>query len=113
MEGERKVVICNYENEKSLYNAFMPFIQDCGLFIRTKKSFALGDTIGIKIKLLDELDVYELEAKVVWVTPKGARGGKPQGIGLQLLGEQSRYIRNKIETYLAGMLTSDNQPDSI
>jgi type IV pilus assembly protein PilZ len=44
--------------------------------------------------------------KVVWVTPRGAQGGKKAGIGIQLSAEDNTVV-GKIETYLAGALSSD------
>ena len=42
------------------------------------------------------------------VTPAGAQGNRAAGIGVQLAeGAEGENVRNKIETLLAGILTSD------
>lgn len=107
------VIDLNFETEDALYKAYMPFIKGCGLFIRTKKEYALGDKITLSIKLLNDLEVYQVESKVVWITPIGAQGNKPSGIGVQFEGDESRALCNKIETYLAGSLDSNRLTDTL
>jgi type IV pilus assembly protein PilZ len=104
---------CVFKNEESLYLAYMSFIKNSGLFIRTKTVYPLGSGVHLSVQLLEDEEVYLMEGKVVWVTPKGAQGNKPVGIGVQLMGENSRSFCNKIETYLAGMLTSSQPTDTI
>jgi type IV pilus assembly protein PilZ len=64
-----------------LYAAYMPFVQNGGLFI-------------------------PVAGKVVWITPKGAQGNRAAGIGVQFSGEDDSATK-KIETYLAGSIESD------
>jgi type IV pilus assembly protein PilZ len=44
----------------------------------------------------------------VWVTPAGAQGNRPAGIGVQF-GDtaEGEAVRGRIEALLAGMLDSD------
>lgn len=104
---------CSFNTEASLHAAYMPFVQNGGLFVRTKVSFNLGEKVNLTVKLMDETDPYEVEGRVVWITPIGAQGNKPPGIGVQFMGENSRYLCNKIETYLAGTLKSTQMTDTI
>lgn len=80
----------------------MPFIKAGGLFIRTNPCFSLGDPVQLAIKFLNEPDTHTISGKVVWITPKGAQGGKPPGIGVQFEGGNCRSLCNKIETFLVG-----------
>ncbi|HEY5645149.1 MAG TPA: PilZ domain-containing protein [Pseudomonadales bacterium] len=89
-----------------LYAAYMPFIQNGGLFIPTKKEYELGDEVFMLLNLMDEPEKLPVAGKVVWVTPKGAGGTKAAGIGVQF-NAQDDVARSKIETYLAGALQSD------
>jgi type IV pilus assembly protein PilZ len=89
-----------------LYAAYMPFIQNGGLFIPTKKEYEIGDEVFMLLSLMDEPEKLPVAGKVVWVTPKGAGGTKAAGIGVQF-NDQDDVARNKIETYLAGTLQSD------
>lgn len=89
-----------------LYAAYMPFIQNGGLFIPTNKSYALGDEVFMLLNLMDEPEKIPVAGKVVWITPKGAQGNRAAGIGVQFSGEDDSAAK-KIETYLAGSIESD------
>jgi type IV pilus assembly protein PilZ len=89
-----------------LYAAYMPFIQNGGLFIPTKKEYELGDEVFMLLNLMDEAEKIPVAGKVVWITPKGAQGNRAAGIGVQF-NDQDDAARSKIETYLAGALQSD------
>lgn len=104
---------CNYTSDKMLYLAYMPYLQGGGIFVRTTTLYELGSNVTLIIQLLGEPEKYEIEGKVVWITPKGAQGNKPVGIGVQFIGEKSRLLCNKIETYLAGMLKSTHPTDTM
>ncbi|MCE0723930.1 MULTISPECIES: PilZ domain-containing protein [Legionella] len=104
---------CTFLNESALYAAYMPFIKGGGLFIRTNSDYLFGSMVKLLIKLIDEDELYVVDGKVIWITPKGAQANKVPGIGVQFIGENSRYLCNKIETYLAGMLKSSQLTDTI
>jgi type IV pilus assembly protein PilZ len=89
-----------------LYAAFMPFVQDGGLFIPTNKHYRLGAEVFILLSLMEEPEKLPIAGKVVWITPKGAQGGRAAGIGVQFTNEDDSVLR-KIETYLAGAMDSD------
>jgi type IV pilus assembly protein PilZ len=89
-----------------LYAAYMPFVQNGGLFIPTKKDYELGDEVFMLLNLMDEAEKIPVAGKVVWITPKGAQGNRAAGIGVQF-NDQDDMARSKIETYLAGALQSD------
>ena len=89
-----------------LYAAYMPFIQNGGLFIPTNKNYSLGDEVFMLLSLMDEAEKIPVAGKVIWITPKGAQGNRAAGIGVQFSGEDDNASK-KIETYLAGALESD------
>ncbi|MGH1371524.1 MAG: PilZ domain-containing protein [Cellvibrionaceae bacterium] len=89
-----------------LYAAYMPFVQNGGLFIPTNKSYSLGDEVFMLLNLMEEPEKIPVAGKVVWVTPKGAQGNRAAGVGVQF-SDQDDTAANKIETYLAGSLESD------
>ncbi|WP_454784424.1 PilZ domain-containing protein [Legionella sp. WA2024007413] len=104
---------CSFPNESTLYKAYMPFLKGGGLFIRTDTNYLFGSIVKLSIKLMDEDELHVVEGKVIWITPKGAQGNKVPGIGVQFIGENSRYVCNRIETYLAGMLKSSQLTDTM
>ncbi|MDZ7923438.1 MAG: PilZ domain-containing protein [Marinagarivorans sp.] len=89
-----------------LYAAYMPFIKNGGLFIPTNKIYGLGDEVFMLLNLMDEAEKIPVAGKVVWITPKGAQGNRAAGIGVQFDSDDD-VANRKIETYLAGSLTSD------
>ncbi len=89
-----------------LYAAYMPFLQNGGLFIPTNKPYKLGDEVFMLLNLMDESEKIPVAGKVVWLTPKGAQGNRAAGIGVQF-SDQDDTASKKIEAYLAGSLESD------
>ena len=104
---------CIFDNTMTLYAAYMPFIKNGGLFVRSKELCVLGDKVNLSIKLLEEPIIYELQGKVIWITALGAQGNKPAGFGVQLIGEDRSAVCNKIETLLADRLKSSQMTDSM
>ncbi|AHE66689.1 PilZ domain-containing protein [Legionella oakridgensis] len=113
MNDELPLMGCVYADEKELYQAYMPFVQGGGLFIRTTQDFQLGDRVNLTVQLPNAEEQCLIEGKVVWLTPKGAGGNKPIGIGVQFTSENGRLLSNKIETCLAGMLKSTQMTDTL
>lgn len=113
MIDEIPTISCVFNTENALYQAYMPFIKDGGLFIRTKSEYELGCDVILTIFLLDDPDEYTIEGKVAWITPIGAQGNKPAGIGVQFTGKEKRNLCNKIETLLAGKLKLTQPTDTM
>ena len=89
-----------------LYAAYMPFIQNGGLFVPTNKQYGLGDEVFILLSLMDEAEKIPITGQVVWITPKGAQGNRQAGIGVQF-SEQDFAAATKIEEHLGSALSSD------
>lgn len=89
-----------------LYAAYMPFLNNGGLFIPTNKPYRLGDEVFMLLNLMDEPEKIPVAGKVVWLTPKGAQGNRAAGIGVQF-NDQDDMAAGKIQTYLAGSIESD------
>lgn len=106
------IISVHFEKKTELYKSYMPYIKQGALFIKTKRLFKLNDEAFIRIQFFEETEKFLLQGKVVWVTPICAQGGKPAGIGVQL-GAEGKVIRNKVETYLAGMLESENETHTL
>jgi type IV pilus assembly protein PilZ len=90
-----------------LLAAYMPYLKNGGIFIPTDRSFELGDEVFLLLTLMDDPQRYPVTGKVVWITPRGALGGRPQGIGIQFGGIEGGLVQKKIETYLAGAQHSE------
>lgn len=90
-----------------LYTAYMSFLKEGGLFIPTRRSFEMGESVNMLLTLMDESDSFMVDGTVVWITPQGAQGNRAAGVGIQFTGDSGKMARDKIENYLAGALKSD------
>ena len=106
-QGTRNGILSLTIKDKAvLYAAYMPFLQNGGLFIPTNKPYRIGDEVFMLLNLMDEPEKIPVAGKVVWVTPKRAQGNRASGIGVQFNGHDDTASR-KIDTYLAGALESE------
>lgn len=103
----KNVISIAIKDKAVLYAAYMPFVKDGGLFIPTKKPFAIGQKLELSVTLMDEPEKYPVETEVVWCTPPGAQSNRAAGVGLQLIGGESSALRRKIEGLLATSLQSE------
>ncbi len=94
-------------DKNHLYATYMPFVINGGLFISTDQSYEMGQNLSILLTLMDESEPYAISGKVIWTTPPSSDSFRPSGIGIQFIKNDISNVRNKIETYLAGSLTSD------
>jgi type IV pilus assembly protein PilZ len=96
------------KDKADLYNSYMPYLKNGGLFAPTEKPYQIGDDVFMVVDLPDEPEKMPVAGSVVWVTPVGAQGNKVPGVGIHFNGEDDTIVR-KIETMLAGSLES-NKP---
>lgn len=101
------ILSLSIKEKNALYNAYMPFITNGGLFIPTKREYTMGDEVFVLLSLMDEVDRIPIAGKIVWKTPAGSEGYRATGIGIQFSDQDNGTARNKIENYLAGALESD------
>ncbi|MDF1655190.1 MAG: PilZ domain-containing protein [Coxiellaceae bacterium] len=92
-------------DKKQLYQSYMPFVLQGGLFIPTNDELELDQTVDLNLELIGAK--YQVVSKVVWKTPPAVVGRtRPAGVGVQFSMDQEK-IRNEIETQLAGYSPSD------
>ncbi|WP_206485583.1 PilZ domain-containing protein [Thalassotalea sp. G2M2-11] len=94
-----------FVTDKDLYQAYMPFVKNGGLFVRTTESFELGADIKLQVLLPDSLEASEIIGKVCWLTPIGVQHGTPAGIGISFV-EDPENMRNQIEKAIGRLLNS-------
>lgn len=94
-----------YVSDRDLYQSYMPFLKQGGLFVRTTEVFELGTDIEMEVTLPDALESSKIIGKVCWLTPVGAQNGTPPGIGIGFV-EDPDGIRNQIEKAIARLLNS-------
>ena len=98
------ILSLSIKDKTALYQSYMPFLKNGGLFVPKKKQYAIGDEVFILLTLMEDNDRVPVAGKVVWVTPVGSQGNRMAGIGVQFGdGSDAESARTKIETYIAGM----------
>jgi type IV pilus assembly protein PilZ len=90
----------------TLHASYMPYVENGGLFIPTKKIYRMGDEVFVLLSLIDESEKVPISGKVIWLTPSGAQGNRAAGIGVQF-SESEALVVETIEKYLVGILESD------
>jgi type IV pilus assembly protein PilZ len=104
--GRSGILSLTIKDKAVLYSAYMPYLENGGLFVPTNKPYKVGDDVFMLLSLMDETEKIPIAGRVVWVTPRGAQGNRTAGIGVQF-SEQDATANAKIENHLAGSLSSD------
>ena len=108
-EGSRQGILSLTIKDKAvLYSAYMPFLENGGLFVPTNKKYSIGDEVFMLLTLMDDPEKIPIAGRVVWVTPVGAQGNRQAGVGVQF-SEQDTSANAKIENQLGGALNSERQ----
>ncbi|EED35415.1 type 4 fimbrial biogenesis protein PilZ [Luminiphilus syltensis NOR5-1B] len=108
-EGTRQGILSLTIKDKAvLYAAYMPFLENGGLFVPTNKQYNIGDEVFMLLTLMDEPEKIPIAGTVVWITPMGAQGNRQAGIGVQF-SEQDTAANAKIENHLGGGLNADRR----
>ena len=107
-QGTRNGILSLTIKDKAvLYAAYMPFLQNGGLFIPTNKPYRIGDEVFMLLNLMDEPEKIPVAGKVVWITPANASGGRTQGVGVRFPNdEKTRGLKIKIEEILGTSIQS-------
>lgn len=86
---------------EAVHAAYMPALQNGGLFVPTTREHRLGDEAYLLVGLPDESARHPVVGRVVWITPGQGSTGRPQGIGVAFpADEKAQALRLKIETLL-------------
>ena len=99
------VISIAIKDKQALYMSYMPFVTNGGLFVPTHKDHNLGDEMFLLVKIMDEIEPTHIAGKVVWISPTGALGNRPRGVGVQFVGEDARTIMNLIESKLGASVS--------
>ena len=74
--GKHGILSLSIKEVGVLYSAYMPFLENGGLFIPTRKQYELGDEVFVLLNLMDEPERIPLAGTVVWITPPNAQGNR-------------------------------------
>jgi len=53
------VISIAIKDKQALYMSYMPFVENGGLFVPTKKEYNLGDEMFLLVKIMDEIEPIE------------------------------------------------------
>lgn len=96
-----------FREKGALYAAYMPLLNDGGLFVPTTREYRLGDDIYLLMSLPDDPQRFPVAGKVVWLTPANASGGRTQGVGVRFPNDdKTRQLKIKIEEILGTSISS-------
>lgn len=96
------------KDKAALYGAYMPYLRHGGVFVPTPNRYDLGTEVFLLLTLPESNDRLPVAVKVVWVTPPGSQGNRTAGVGVQFADSaDGEAIRARIETLLAGQMTSE------
>ena len=93
-------------DKEALCDSYMSFLRNGGLFMQTSQEYRLGEEVLVLLKLLDQPKKLPVAGRVVWVTPQGAQGNRPAGIGIEFSKEDAT-LNATIENYLVRTLSAD------
>ncbi len=113
--GARPSVIQLVFREKgALYAAYIPLLNDGGLFVPTQKPYRLGEDIYLLLSLPDDPQRYPVAGKVAWITPANASGGRTQGVGVRFpADDKTRLLKLKIEEILGTQISSSRPTQTV
>lgn len=100
-----KNISLEFVSDRDLYQSFMPFVKNGGVFIRTTEQYDLETDITLTILLPDSLESSTVIGKVCWLTPPGAQSGTPPGVGVAFVDDPDN-VRSQIEKTIARLLNS-------
>lgn len=99
-------ILLEYYDTADLYDSYMPFFKQGGLFFRTDDDYDLGTEINLHVSLPDSLESANVKAQVSWVTPKNAQNGNDAGIGVVFV-EDLENLSQQIENAIQLLMNSD------
>ncbi len=107
------VLSLQIKEKAALYAAYLPFVENGGLFVPTQRPAHLGDELYVILSLMDDPTKVAIPGRVAWITPAGTTG-RPQGIGIQFQKtEASEQARAKIEDLIGAALKSSRPSHTV
>lgn len=100
-----KMVKMALTDRTTIYNSYMSFLNNGGVFIASDDAFEMGDEVLLVLEIGDALERFPLKTKVCWINPKRGSSTRPRGVGLAFdNSDVAKNARHLIENNLAGLL---------
>jgi type IV pilus assembly protein PilZ len=104
-----KTISVKYADKNAMYQSYMPFCRDGGIFVPLQMSVHLGTPLFMYVELPSEKsgerNVHTVWGRVSWI----GHGNKKRGVGVRLTPDESgKKLKTAIENLLAGSIKSNN-----
>lgn len=107
------IVRLDIADKHELYTAYMPFVNNGGLFVTQERlgnaRCDLGSDVFLLLHLVEHNERLPVAGKVVWITPDNGGVQRPPGVGIQFAPQDNGATQGRLETLLAGMI-ENNRP---
>lgn len=101
-EQSGKVVHVSYHDKNALYQSYMSFCKDGGLFVPMQDAPEPGSPLFLLVTLPDNPQLYPVCGEVVWIA-----NGRKKGAGVRMHADEAgKNLRVVIENILASSLKS-------
>lgn len=108
------VMSLSFRDRAGLYAAYMPFLQNGGIFVPGARSANFGDEVFLLLTLMQDEARYPIAGRVAWITPAGATHNHTPGIGIQFPADDSGIrVRQRIEALLGTALGTGHPTHTI
>lgn len=98
-------IVLELHNDRDLFQSYMPFLKNGGLFVNAIEDYDLGANVMLEVTLPDALESHHIKGQVCWLTPKDAQNGTPPGIGISF-SEDIDNFKSQIENSIGRLLGS-------
>ena len=103
-----KMIQLKLTDKSQIYNSYMPFLENGGLFVPTDDTLSLEEEVLLVLEIAPHHDKKYLRTKVAWINPVRTSPQRPKGVGLAFDADESNIqVKNLIESELGKMLLSD------
>ena len=99
--AKKNLVNLTIKDVAQLYQYYMPFLKNGGLFLAGLTEYELGDEVFILLELMDEAERIPVAGKIVWIAKNGVKNPHKVGSGVNFI-DTDNEAKDKIEKYLAG-----------
>lgn len=106
-ETRKGIISFSITDRGALYSSYLSFVNNGGIFVPTSRSYELGDSVFMLLKVMDETTPVGITGTICWVTPAGAQGNKVPGVGIQFNEDDKGATKSNLEQHLAGALQGE------
>lgn len=103
---KHSVIYMSFADTRNLYQAYMPFVEGCGLFYATEEQYTLKQEVFIFLTLPEKMGKFAVSGRIVWINPPKKAVKRIPGVGIQLRSREAPKIREVIEAGLVKMIKS-------